>query len=204
VSAPLVHIVDDDAQVRASTSFLLRGRGYATEIYASGEEFLHQADLNRGCVLLDLRMPGMNGFEVQRALIERGAELPVIMLSGHGDIKIAVEAMKLGAMDFLEKPYGEHELIDALTRGCEASAAKAANRAGRAAAVARIETLSGREREVLQGLVAGHPNKGIARLLGLSVRTIEMHRARMLASLGVGSLAEAVRIAVAADLPPLE
>ena len=200
---PLIHIVDDDAQVRASTSFLLRSRGFVTEIYSNGREFMEEANLDRGCVLLDLCMPDMSGIEVLEALAARGTDLPVIMISGQGDIPTAVQAMKLGAADFLEKPYRECALIHAISRVCAESVETENRRVSRELAIGRVAELSSRERQVLQGLIAGLTNKGIARSLQLSVRTVEMHRARMLATLDVNSLAEAVRVAIDAQLEPL-
>lgn len=203
MTAPFVHIVDDDAHVRASISFLLRSRGFVTEIYSSGFEFLEQANLDRGCVLLDLRMPEMDGLAVLEALAARNCELPVIMMSGQGDIPTAVMAMRMGAADFLEKPHSEAELVGAITRVSAEMEEMETRRAAREQALSRVAELSLRERQVLQGLIAGLTNKGIARHLDLSVRTVEMHRARMLATLDVGSLAEAVRVAIDAELKPL-
>lgn len=164
---------------------------------------MEEANLDRGCVLLDLRMPEMSGIEVLEALAARGMDLPVIMISGQGDIPTAVQAMKLGAADFLEKPYRESALVHAISRVCAESEETENRRASREQAVGRVAELSYRERQVLQGLIAGLTNKGIARQLELSVRTVEMHRARMLATLDVGSLAEAVRVAIDAELEPL-
>jgi PAS domain S-box-containing protein len=200
---PLIHIVDDDAHVRAATSYLLAGHGHPTEVYASAEEFLQQANLNRGCVLLDLRMPGLDGFTTMARLAERGATIPTIMMTGHGDLAIAVRAMKLGAVDFIEKPYKEQDLLAAVARALDLRAQERRRTQGRADALARIEKLSPRELQILQGLLGGLGNKAIARLLELSHRTVEMHRARMMEDLGCGSLPEAVRIAIDAGLAPL-
>lgn len=202
--AATIHIVDDDHQVRASTSFLLRSLGYHAEIYSSGTEFLDQARLENGCILLDLRMPGQNGLEVQEELRQRAVPLPVVVLSGHGDIATAVQAMKLGALDFLEKPYEEAALINAINRAL-AVQAEAEERANvRLTAAARLEALSERELQVLRGLLAGLTNKGMGRRLDLSPRTVEMHRASLMDNLGVNSLSEAVRIAIDGNLSPLE
>ena len=200
----VIHIVDDDHQVRAATSFLLRSMGHRTQIYAHGQEFLDQAQLDEGCVLLDLRMPGLSGFQVVEALRRRGSSLPVIMLSGHGDIPIAVQAMKLGAQEFLEKPYQEAALIEAVERAFSADASLTVRNDQRLAASTSVATLSLRERQVLQSLLAGLANKEIARQLDLSPRTVEMHRASMMSRLAVSSLAEAVRIALDAGLESLE
>lgn len=199
-----IHIVDDDHQVRAATSYLLRSMGHRTQIYAHGQEFLDQAQLEDGCVLLDLRMPGLSGFQVMEALRGKGSSLPVIMLSGHGDIPIAVEAMKLGAQEFLEKPYHEAALIEAVERAFSADASLTVRNDQRLAASTSVATLSLRERQVLQSLLGGLSNKEIASQLDLSPRTVEMHRAGMMSRLAVSSLAEAVRVALDAGLEPLE
>lgn len=200
----VVHIIDDDALIRASTSFLLSGHGYATEIYASGDEFLAEAKLKNGCILLDLKMPGMSGHQVQEELTRRGVTLPVIVVSGLGDLAAAVQAMKLGAVDFLQKPVREEELVAAVARAIDTFSKTEDKRKARAYALAALETLSGRERQILQGLLGGLSNKEIARRLGLSPRTVEMHRASMMDDLGVSSLSDAVRIAIDAELTPLE
>jgi PAS domain S-box-containing protein len=202
--SPLIHIVDDDAHVRAATSYLLTGQGYTTEVYASGEELLARPKLRDGCILLDLRMPGLGGAEVMAELSARGELLPVIMMSGHGDLGDAVQAMKLGAVDFLEKPYLEPALIAAVERALDTARRTRDRREARSAAAARLERLSPRERQVLQGLVAGMTNKAIARSLRLSPRTVEMHRASMMDDLGLASLSQALRLAIDADLAPLD
>ncbi|TFI57042.1 response regulator [Sphingomonas parva] len=200
----LIHIVDDDAQVRAATSFLLASRGYATEVYASGTDFLRDARLTRGCILLDLRMPDMDGLAVQQELARRGVRLPVIVTSGHGDIHTAVKAMKLGAHDFLPKPASEEQIFAAIDHALESYRSSEQRRAAEHEAEVRLRRLSPRERQILQGLLAGHPNKVIARLLGLSPRTVEMHRANMMEELGVSTLPEAIRLAIDGGLVPLE
>ncbi|WP_207774734.1 PAS domain-containing protein [Sphingosinicella sp. YJ22] len=200
----VIHIVDDDAQVRAATSFLLAGQGYATQVYADAEEFLAQARLGRGCILLDLRMSGRSGLELLEELPRRGVTLPVIMISGHGELGLAVQAMKLGAVDFLQKPYQEAELIAAIERALETADKRSGRAEAKTAAIARLDRLSPRERQILQGLLAGLPNKSIARKLDLSPRTVEMHRANMMADLGISSLPEAIRLAIDAELTPLD
>ncbi|TWC97718.1 MULTISPECIES: PAS domain-containing protein [unclassified Sphingobium] len=200
---PLVHIVDDDVHVRAATSYLLASHGFPTEVYASAEEFLDQANLERGCVLLDLRMPGLDGLGTMVRLAARRVTIPTIMMTGHGDLGTAVQAMKLGAIDFIEKPYQEEQLLAAITRALDLRAQERRRTEGRSDALARTAKLSPRELQVLQGLVGGLSNKGIARRLELSPRTVEMHRARMMEDLGCGSLSEAVRIAIDAGLSPL-
>ena len=200
----VVHIIDDDALIRASTSFLLSSHGYATEIYASGEEFLSEAKLKHGCILLDLKMPGLGGHQVQKELIRRRVALPVIVVSGLGDLHAAVEAMKLGAVDFLQKPVRDSELLAAVKKAIDDFSESEDRRSAKSAALAALDRLSGRERQILQGLLGGLSNKEIARTLGLSPRTVEMHRASMMDDLRVSSLSEAVRIAIDAELKPLE
>ena len=202
--SPVIHIVDDDAQVRAATSFLLSTQGYVTRVYDDGEDLLSQASLAPGCILLDLRMPGRTGSEVLAELTSRGVTLPVVMMSGHGDLAGAVAAMKLGAIDFIAKPYRERDLIAVIERALEADAVRRDKRVLAAAAAAKLDVLSPRERQILRGLLAGLSNKGIARRLELSPRTVEMHRANLMNDLGVSSLSEAVRLAIDADLTPLE
>lgn len=200
----VIHIVDDDPQVRAATSFLLSGQGYATQVYADGDEFLAQARLGGGCILLDLHMNGRSGLDLLEELPRRGVTLPVIMISGRGEMRHAVQAMKMGAVDFLQKPYQESELIAAIERALDTADKRRGRSEARTAAAARLERLSPRERQILQGLLAGLPNKAIARKLDLSPRTVEMHRANMMADLGIASLPEAIRLAIDAELPPLE
>lgn len=200
----VIHIVDDDPQVRAATSFLLAGQGYATQVYADGEEFLAQARLADGCILLDLHMTGRSGLTLLEELPRRGVTLPVIMISGRGEMRHAVQAMKLGAVDFLQKPYQESELIGAIERALDTAKKRRGRSEARTAALARLERLSPRERQILQGLLAGLSNKAIARKLDLSPRTVEMHRANMMADLGIASLPEAIRLAIDAELAPLD
>lgn len=199
----MIHIVDDDEDVRASTSFLLRSHGYETEIYGGGREFL-QSELEEGCVLLDLRMPGMSGLEVQEAMSSRNIELPVIVLSGHGDIAAAVQSLRLGAVDFLEKPYGEGELIGAIARASQAIAERHDREAVRLTAAARVGRLSASEKNVLQGLLAGLSEKAMARRFKLSLRAAGTQYAAMLETLGVATSPQAIRVGLDAGLPPLD
>jgi two-component system sensor kinase FixL len=200
----IIHIVDDDASVRGATSFLLSSHGYSPRIYESGTEFLQQADLEEGCALLDLRMSDMSGLDVLEALIEADAGLPVIMLTGHGDVATAVQALKLGATDFIQKPYDEADLIAAIERAFASGHRESSRKEAKRAALERLERLSPRETQVLRGLLCGMTNKEMARLLELSPRTVEMHRSTMMADLGVDAAADAIRIAIAAELEPLD
>lgn len=196
-----IHLVDDEESVRRSTSFLLRTSGYDVDTYPSGVDFLQKvAEAKPGCILLDVRMPEMDGIEVQAELARRGVALPVIVLTGHGDVGTAVAAMKGGAIDFLEKPFERDALVEALERGFERMEQGEAALASHADATQRIAMLSPREQDVLRGLVRGHPNKTIAYDLGISPRTVEVHRANAMAKLGARSLSEALRLAFAAGL----
>ncbi|HEX8308065.1 MAG TPA: response regulator [Allosphingosinicella sp.] len=198
---PLVHLVDDDDAIRRSAGFMLKTSGYRVRPFASGIELLRQArGLEPGCILLDIRMPGMDGLEVQQALREAGVALPVIIMTGHGDIGVAVRAMKAGAVDFIEKPFEKEVLLTALEQGFSGLRKEERNRQKADEAELRIASLTPRERDVLVGLADGLPNKTIAYDLGLSPRTVEIHRANLMQKLGVHSLSEALRIAFAAGM----
>ena len=197
----IVHIVDDDEAIRQSIGFLLRKSGYAVETYPSGTQFLKAVTREtRGCVLLDVRMPDLDGLEVQAQLAQSGIALPVIMLTGHGDVTLAVRAIKAGAIEFLEKPFERTALLAAI----ETAIAHAArtNREQLAAVDARIRlaALTPRERDVIDGMVLGRPNKLIAFDLDIATRTVEVHRANLMDKLAARSLSDVLRIAFAAGL----
>ncbi|MEN3748268.1 response regulator [Sphingomonas sp. HF-S3] len=197
----LIHIVDDEETIRKSASFMLSTSGFEVESYEDGVAFLEAASTAKpGCILLDVRMPQMGGLEVQAELNRRGIDLPVIVLTGHGDISTAVAAMKGGAVDFIEKPFEKAKLLDAIDRAFERLDQIGEATSGEHEARNRLSVLTGREVDVLRGLVRGHPNKTIAFDLGISPRTVEVHRANLMAKLGVRSLSEALRIAFAARL----
>jgi two-component system response regulator FixJ len=200
VTVPFVYVVDDDPAIRRSLERLLDAVGFRVATYASPKAFLGVAgDLTAGCVLLDLRMPEMDGLEVQARLLLINSNLPVIVVTAQGDVQTAVRAMKAGAVDFIEKPYSEEALVTAIESALKNSAAR--GRADEIAAAATlIETLSPRERQVLDALVAGQSNKVIAFELGISSRTVEVHRSRMMDRLGVRQLGQAVRLSVLASL----
>ena len=196
-----VHIIDDEDAVRRSAGYMLKTSGYSVETWASGTAFLKEArSAEEGCILLDVRMPDMDGLEVQRILAERGIAMPVIIMTGHGDISIAVQAMKAGAVDFLEKPFEKAVLIDAIERAFDRVRSERGSAADAARAELIIGALTAREREVLEGLAQGLPNKTIAYDLGISSRTVEVHRANLMAKLHVHSLSDALRIAFAAGM----
>lgn len=197
----LVHVVDDEESIRRSVGFMLKTSGYQVETWTSGQAFLKEVrHAAQGCILLDIRMPEVDGLEVQSALAERGVTMPVVIMTGHGDISIAIRAMKAGAVDFLEKPFEKAALISAIEESFR-RLANASNASARAADAGTIlGALTGRERDVLEGLAQGLPNKTIAHDLGISPRTVEVHRANLMTKLGVRTLSDALRIAFAAGL----
>ena len=193
-----VHVVDDDASVRRSVGFMLKTSGHHVHSYESGPEILKKcSQLEQGCILLDIRMPGMDGLEVQQSLQANGVSLPVIIMTGHGDVALAVKAMKAGAVDFIEKPFEKETLLSALEEGYSRLSHKEATKDRKKDAEVRLGVLTPREREVLDGLAQGLPNKTIAYDLGISPRTVEIHRANVMSKLEVRSLSEALRIAFA-------
>jgi two-component system response regulator FixJ len=197
----LIHIVDDEDAIRRSASFMLKTSGYTVETWSSGVAFLKEVrHAEHGCVLLDVRMPEIDGLEVQKILVERGVTMPVIILTGHGDVSIAVRAMKMGAVEFIEKPFEKAVLVGAIEAAFEriAAADDASSRAAEAQII--LGALTPREREVLEGLAQGLPNKTIGYDLGISPRTVEVHRANVMIKLNVRSLSDALRIAFAAGL----
>jgi len=199
-----LHIVDDDDHVRESAALLLESAGYNVSSYPSGLAFLAQFDpAVPACVLLDIHMPQMDGLEVQRRLVERNVAFPVIVLTGQGDVAIAVQAMKNGAFEFLEKPYVNEVLLQAVREAFGKLEATTEDRAVTADARAGIAKLTGRELQVMQGLLAGLPNKLIAYELDISVRTVEIYRANVMEKLDARSLSTAVRLALAAGVEPL-
>jgi two-component system response regulator FixJ len=195
-----VHLVDDDEAIRRSAGFMLKAAGFAVAAHESGVEFLKEREIEPGCILLDVRMPGMDGLAVMEALKERGLGLPVIVMTGHGDVGLAVRAMKAGAIDFIEKPFEKASLMAALDEGFARVEQSDRRKVRAEEAALRLEVLTARERDVLNGLVSGLPNKTIAYDLGISARTVEIYRANMMTKLGVRSLSEALRIAFAAGL----
>lgn len=191
----VVHVIDDDEAVRASLRFLLESVGFAVEDHATAEAFLQSsAEGPVGCVLTDVRMPGLGGLGLQALLTARGRHLPVIVMTGHGDVPTAVQAMKDGALDFLEKPFDEEQLLAAVRRALAAGLATQAAESAAAEAARRLSFLTPREREVMEGMVAGQASKAIAIDLGASPRTIEVHRTRVMEKLQVRSLPELVRL----------
>ena len=190
---PLVYLVDDDEAIRDSLGLLLRSVGLECEIYASALEFLGAYDPQRHCCLVaDIRMPGLSGLELQQRLNERHAEVPVIFITGHGDVPMAVNAMKSGASDFIQKPFRDQDLIDRIHKALAKDGERRVQRAEEDAIRERLATLTPRETEVMKRVVRGQANKVIALDLGVSQRTVELHRARVMRKLKMRSLADLV------------
>lgn len=191
-----VFLVDDDEALRRATARLLVAHGFDVRAFASAEEFVTAFDPEAsGCLLLDMRMPGQSGLDLQRSLVERGAALPIVFLTGHADVPTSVHAMKRGAIDFLEKPVREEQLVEALGRALARDAELRTERAELARLRRRYEELTPREREVLAEVVAGQLNKQAANALGIAERTVKLHRARVLEKMRAESLADLVRMA---------
>jgi two-component system, LuxR family, response regulator FixJ len=195
VQRPTVFIVDDDAAVRDSLKMLLKSVGQLVETFGSAQEFLDAYKEDRpGCLVLDIRMPGMSGLELQAKLNERHAILPVIFITGHGDVPMAVEAMQAGAVDFIQKPFRDQDLLDRINQALDKDGANRAALAEKGAIATRLATLTPREREVMELVVRGKANKVIAGDLTLSQRTVEIHRARVMEKMQAASLAHLVRM----------
>jgi two-component system response regulator FixJ len=196
----LVHVIDDDDAVRSSLEFLLRTAKIDVRTYESATAFLSQLKAGeRGCIVTDVRMPEMGGIELLRRLKEMSIELPVIVITGHGDVSLAVEAMKAGAIDFLEKPFEDERFLAAIGSALAHEREEGARVAERTRIREKMAQLSQREREVLDGLVAGAPNKTIAFDLGISARTVEVYRANVMTKMEAKSLSELVRMTIIAS-----
>lgn len=199
-SEPVVHIIDDDDAVRDSLAFLLGAAGLATCTYESATQFLDNlAEREPGCVVTDVRMPGMTGLELVRRLAELGSALPVVVITGHGDVSLAVEAMKGGAIDFIEKPFDDDTILHALKAALNRVEDRQQRIGEKAAIARRIGQLSTRERQVLNGVVRGKPNKVVAHELGISPRTVEVYRANLMTKMQAQSVSELVRMVLLVD-----
>jgi len=195
----IVHIVDDDEAVRQSLAFLLSSTGLAVRLYDSASAFLAGlASVKGGCLITDMRMPDMTGLELLHQLRAKACGLPAIVITGHGDVALAVEAMKAGAVDFIEKPFDQEAILTAVKAALE----RGGEGGDTAAIAARLASLSERERQVLEGLIAGHPNKTIAYDLGISPRTVEVYRANLMTKMEARSLSELIRMAILAKVTP--
>jgi two-component system response regulator FixJ len=196
----VVHIVDDEEAVRNSLAFLLSTSGFAVRTHQTATAFLEvAADIRNGCLITDLRMPDINGVELLARLRDRGAMLPAIVITGHGDVQMAVDAMKNGALDFIEKPFADEVLIASIQRAVELAASKVKNETAAEATRTRLASLSERETQVLKGVVAGQANKTIAFELGISPRTVEVYRAGLMAKMQAKSLPDLVRMVMDVD-----
>jgi two-component system, LuxR family, response regulator FixJ len=196
-----VHVIDDDQAVRESLAFLLTAAGLEVRTHDSGEALLDMLEgITSGCVVTDVRMPQMSGLDLLQRVRQTRPDLPVIVITGHGDVPLAVEAMKAGAADFLEKPFDDEALLSAVEGALQRQASGEGRDAERRELAQRIEALSGRERQVLEGLVAGRPNKIIAFDLGISPRTVEIYRANLMTKMQAASLSDLVRMSLIAGL----
>jgi len=194
---PTVFVVDDDQEVRESIRWLIESVDLAVETFGSGQEFLDAYDPDKpGCVVLDVRMPQTSGLELQKKLLARGLEIPVIIVSAYGSVPVAVEAMKAGAVDFIEKPFSDQALLDRIHQAIAKDRDVRRGKAKRAEVAARVEELTSREREVMDLVVVGKATKRIAVDLGISPKTVESHRARIMHKMAADSLAELVQMAV--------
>lgn len=197
----IVHVIDDDEAIRDSLAFLLESAAIIVRTYESANTFLeHLPQDIRGCVITDVRMPGVSGIELLRQVKSMGLGLPVIVITGHGDVPLAVEAMKAGAVDFIEKPFDDEALLTTVRSALRQHEKDARREAERTEIHSRLAALSGRERQVLEGLVAGYPNKTIAFDLGISARTVEIYRANVMTKMQATSLSDLVRMALLAGM----
>lgn len=198
---PVVHVIDDDEAIRESLAFLLESAELNVRTYESANAFLEMLSRDaHGCVVTDIRMPGVSGIELLRQLKAMGVALPVIVITGHADVPLAVEAMKSGAVDFIEKPFDDDTFLSAIRSALRQHEKDARREAERSEIHSRLAALSGRERQVLEGLVAGYPNKTIAFDLGISARTVEIYRANVMTKMQANSLSDLVRMALVAGV----
>ena len=198
----VIHIVDDDDAVRQSLAFLLSSAGLPVRLYDSASAFLAGlASVQGGCLITDVRMPGMTGIELLHQLRSKSCSLPAIVITGHGDVPLAVEAMKAGAIDFIEKPFDEEALLSAVQSALDYGRREERGGKDRGAVAAKLALLSERERQVLEGLISGHPNKTIAHNLGISPRTVEVYRSNLMTKMEAKSLSELIRMAILAQVP---
>jgi two-component system response regulator FixJ len=199
----IVFVVDDDAAVRQGLRFMLRAAGYSVEAFPSARSFLEEYDPRQGgCLLLDVQMPQMSGLELQQRINVRGWRIPVIFITGHGTVQLAIAAVKAGAFDFIEKPLREEALLESIERALHWNDRAYEERLERATLQGRLALLTPREREVFELVAAGEPNKVIARHLGISFRTVELHRAHIIEKLQARSLSDLIRMAIIMNANP--
>ncbi len=197
---PVIYVVDDDQAVRSSLQALVQSVGFKSRVYNSAQSFLDDYDgVSPGCVVLDVRMRGISGLDLQEELANKGITLPIIIVTGHGDIPMAVRAMRAGALDFIEKPYRDQELLDRIQQGIEADVRHRKDAAARTIIQERLDNLTAREQDVLNLVMRGMINKQIASELGISLRAVESHRARVMERMQAGSVAELVQMVVIAQ-----
>ena len=197
---PVIHVVDDDEAIRDSLVWLLDGERYSVRTYATGEDFFARHELlSPACVILDIRMPGMSGIEVHEQLTRNAVRTPVVFVTGHGDVPMAVEAIKRGAFDFIEKPFNEQKLTSIIERALELDAQNAGHVAAQSEVAARLAKLSPREREVLDLVIKGKMNKTIADVMNISIKTVEAHRSKVMEKMCARSLAELVQAVLKAE-----
>ncbi|MCK9260207.1 MAG: response regulator [Azoarcus sp.] len=206
-SSVLIHVVDDDAAFRRSLAFLLDSVGWQVVTHADADDFLKacpELPPDLGCLVLDIRMPSMSGLELQQILRSRGWSVPIVFMTGHGDIELAVQAMKHGASDFLEKPFKDQAMLDAVSAAVRRGSAERAEAAQRESARTALARLSPRESEVARLVALGHPNKVVARELDISEKTVHIHRQHVMEKAGIGSAAELARLMLRADPKALD
>lgn len=202
VNDPIVYVIDDDEAARHSLEFLLDCAEVRVRAFNSADAFLAASPpLGGACIVTDVRMPGRSGIELVEEMKRRGASVPVIVITGHADVPLAIQAMHAGVADFIEKPFDDQIMLTAIRKALAAQASEAAARAERQAVLDRIASLSGRERDVLQGLSRGHANKAIAYDLGISARTVEVYRANVMIKMQAKTLSDLVRMVTLSSLP---
>lgn len=195
-SDAIVFVVDDDEAVRQSTAWLIESIGLKVITFTSADEFLENFNQQQGCIVMDVRMPGMSGLEAQEEMKNRGITLPLIFITGHGDVPMAVRALKRGAFDFIEKPFNDQLLLDSVQRGLKCNSEAMESFIRNESIDKRISALTPREKEVMMRVTEGKPNKVIAHELSVSIKTVEVHRARMMEKMEAGSVAELVKISL--------
>jgi two-component system response regulator TtrR len=202
--APLIYVVEDDDALRDSLCWLIESAGFRVAAFANAESFLAAYEPGAGaCLVLDVRMPGMGGLQLQEVLLRLNQSIPTIFVTGHGNVPMAVDAIKRGALDFIEKPFRDQDLLTKVEQAVQIDRGLAESRTRYRMIAPRLATLTTREREVMRRVVEGKPNKCIAKDLSISIKTVEAHRSRMMEKLGVNSIAELVRVAVACEASEL-